>query len=180
MNLRLISGRYGKRTIQAPDGDLTHPMSERVRSSLFNIINSRLPDAEVVDAFAGTGSLGLEALSRGAKSAIFLERDRVANKILHQNIDSLGVGDMATAVKIGVSTWIDQNKDKRFDIIFADPPYNDMQLTTVARLGELLNNAGMLILSHPARTELPEFEGLVMVDNRNYGEAEVAFMKVRR
>jgi len=92
----------------------------------------------------------------------------------------MGVGDMATAVKIGVSTWIDQNKDKRFDIIFADPPYNDMQLTTVARLGELLNNAGMLILSHPARTELPEFEGLVMVDNRNYGEAEVAFMKVRR
>jgi len=80
MNLRLISGRYGKRTIQAPDGDLTHPMSERVRSSLFNIINSRLPDAEVVDAFAGTGSLGLEALSRGAKSAIFLERDRVDNK----------------------------------------------------------------------------------------------------
>ena len=85
MNIRLISGIYGGRKIIAPGGSRTHPMSERVRNALFNSIGDEIVDADILDAFAGTGSIGLEALSRGAKRAVFVERDRLAQGILVEN-----------------------------------------------------------------------------------------------
>lgn len=177
MNLRIIAGKFGGRTIKAPTGRITHPMSDRVRGSLFNMINDRLNGADVLDIFAGTGALGLESLSRGANSAIFVERDRVAGRILDENINLLGVGDMATAVQIGASTWIDKNFDKRFDIIFADPPYDDMQFGVIERLGELLKPDGMLILSHPAKIDLTNIDGLTIIDQRGYGGANLSIWK---
>ena len=178
MNLRIISGKFGGRTIAAPDGDLTHPMGERVRGSLFNIINSRLDDTEVLDVFAGTGSLGLEALSRGAKHATFVERDRVASRILAENIAALGVDELTTSTQIGAATWISQNQDKRYDVIFVDPPYNDMQFSIVAKLAPLLKPDGLLVLSHPEKVKVPDFEGLILTDNRNYGTAELGFYRL--
>ena len=177
MNLRIISGKFGGRTIQAPDGELTHPMGDRVRGSLFSIISDEIKDAEVLDVFAGTGSLGLEALSRGAKQATFIERDRVANKILAENIATLGVGHHARAIQIGASTWIEKNQGKSFDIIFADPPYNDLQLSTVSKLSGMLKPNGLMVLSYPGRGELPTVNGIVVVDNRSYGTAALAFYR---
>ncbi len=175
MNLRIISGKFGGRTIAAPDGDLTHPMGDRVRGSLFNIINSRLDNAEVLDVFAGTGSLGLESISRGAKSAIFIERDRVASRILTENIATLGVGQSVQSIQIGAATWIDKNQDKKFDVIFVDPPYNDMQFNVVKKLGGLLKSDGLLVLSYPEKTTVPDFDGLLLTDSRNYGTANLGF-----
>ena len=177
MNLRIISGKFGGRTIQAPDGELTHPMGDRVRGSLFSIISDEIKDAEVLDVFAGTGSLGLEALSRGAKQATFIERNRVANKILAENIQSLGVGEQARAIQIGASTWIEKNQGQYFDIIFADPPYNDLQLSTVSKLSGMLKPNGLMVLSYPGRGELPTVNGIVVVDNRRYGTAALAFYR---
>ena len=177
MNLRIISGKFGGRTIQAPDGELTHPMGDRVRGSLLNIIGDEIKDAEVLDVFAGTGSLGLEALSRGAKQATFIERNRVANKILAENIQSLGVGEQARAIQIGASTWIEKNQGQYFDIIFADPPYNDLQLSTVSKLSGMLKPNGLMVLSYPGRGELPTVNGIVVVDNRRYGTAALAFYR---
>jgi len=177
MNLRIISGRFGGRVIQAPDGQLTHPMGERIRGSLFNIISSELENAEVLDVFAGSGSIGLEALSRGAKSATFIERDRVASKILAENINALGVKSITTAVQVGARTWIDKHLDKSYDIIFADPPYNELQLSTVAGLVSLLKPNGLMVLSYPGRGELPTVQGVVVVDNRSYGTAALTFYR---
>ena len=177
MNLNIISGKFGGRLIAAPDGRLTHPMGSRVRGSLFNIINDELNSAEVLDVFAGTGSLGLEALSRGAKYATFIERDKVASKILAENIKALGVGELSTAIQIGARTWIDKNQDKTFDIIFADPPYNELQLSTVAGLVSLLKPNGLMVLSYPGRGELPTVQGVVVVDNRSYGTAALTFYR---
>ena len=177
MNLRIISGKFGGRSIQAPSGRLTHPMSSRVRGSLFNIINEQLVGAEVLDVFAGTGSLGLESLSRGAKKATFIERDRLASKILIENIKSLNVVASTTVVQIGARTWIDKNLDKSYDIIFADPPYNDLQLSTVSSLASLLKPNGLMVLSYPGRGELPTVQGVVVVDNRSYGTAALTFYR---
>jgi len=177
LNLRIISGKFGGRSIQAPSGRLTHPMSSRVRGSLFNIINEQLVGAEVLDVFAGTGSLGLESLSRGAKKATFIERDRLASKILIENIKSLNVVASTTVVQIGARTWIDKNLDKSYDIIFADPPYNDLQLSTVSSLASLLKPNGLMVLSYPGRGELPTVQGVVVVDNRSYGTAALTFYR---
>jgi 16S rRNA (guanine966-N2)-methyltransferase len=177
VNLRIISGKFGGRTIQAPDGKITHPMSERVRGSMFNIIGDEIKGAEVLDIFAGTGSLGLEALSRGAANVTFVERDRLASKILAENIKVLNVDSLTTAVKIGAGTWIEKNQDKLYDIIFADPPYNDLQLSTVSRLGGLLKPNGLMVLSYPGRGEVPAVYGVVVVDNRSYGTAALTFYR---
>lgn len=179
MNVRIISGEFGGRTIQSPGGNgLTHPMSDRVRGSLFNIIASDLDDAEVLDVFAGTGSLGIEAISRGAKSATFIERDRVASKILAENFATLGIESQVTSVQIGVSTWISKNLDNRYDFIFVDPPYNDLQLPAVSKLFSLLKPNGMLILSYPDRIKIPDFPGAQLIDKRDYGTAALGFYKL--
>ena len=131
----------------------------------------------MLDVFAGTGSLGLEALSRGAKSVTFIERDKAAHKILVDNITTLGAGDLTSVFQIGAKTWIDKNQDKSFDIIFADPPYNDLQLSTAFSLIGLLKPNGLMVLSYPGRGELPSVQGVVVVDNRSYGTAALTFYR---
>ena len=177
MNVRIISGEFGGRIINAPEGKTTHPMSERVRSSLFNILGTKTQDANILDAFAGSGSLGFEALSRGASSAIFIERDRQANRILSENVKLLNVNDKTKVLQMNVSSWITKNEDKYFDVIFTDPPYNDMQFSTVTRLGQLLSPNGVMVLSYPGSGEVPSIMGVVVVDNRSYGNAALAFYR---
>ena len=174
MNVRIIAGTYGGRTIQAPDGNRTHPMSERVRNALFNSLHDQIKDAVVLDAFAGTGALGIEALSRGAKKVVFIERDRVAQKVLAENINLLGIGDQAKLVKAPVASWLSTYDGEKFDVIFADPPYHDTQFSTVAKLAKYLRPEGLMILSYPGRETVPDLDGVVVVDNRIYGEAALA------
>jgi len=176
MNIRLISGVYGGRKIEAPDGNATHPMSERVRNALFNSIGSQIVGTDILDAFAGTGSIGLEALSRGAKRATFVERDRLAQNILTKNVASLDVREQVTIIRSSVKTW-SETTHQEFDIIFADPPYGDMQLSTVSELFGLLKLGGLMVLSHPGRGEIPTKTGVVVVDNRSYGNAYLTFYR---
>jgi 16S rRNA (guanine966-N2)-methyltransferase len=177
VNIRLIAGKFGGRLIQAPEGKVTHPMSERIRSSLFNIIGSEIKDARVLDAFAGSGSIGLEALSRGASHVTFIERDRAASDILNKNIATFDASAQTSVLRMNVATWITKNLDKTYDVIFTDPPYNDMQFSTVSRLAQLLDKNGVMILSYPGRGELPPINGIVVVDNRSYGTAALAFYR---
>ncbi len=125
--LRIIAGRFGSRLISADVGRATHPMGDRVRSALFaRLLSHRSIDgARVLDAFAGTGALGLEALSRGAGSVTFIERDRVALRVLKNNIELLGVDEQVMVVSAPVKTWLDtRDQLDLYDIVLADPPYN--------------------------------------------------------
>ena len=176
MNVRLISGLYGGRIIEGSGTSRTHPMGERIRNAIFNKIGSEIKDAEVLDAFAGSGALGLESLSRGAKSALFIERDRVAQKIISNNIALLGLEGATTLVKAPVSGWA-KSANMKFDIIFADPPYHDPQLSTVSELFGLLKPNGLMVLSYPGRSETLAETGIVVVDNRSYGNAAIAFYR---
>lgn len=176
MNIRLISGKFGGRTIEGSGTNRTHPMGERIRSSMFNIISSELDGAVVLDAFAGSGSLGLEALSRGAQHATFIERDRVAQNVITNNIKLLGVEHSTKLVKAPVASWLNTT-DQQFDIIFADPPYHDLQLSTVGKLQKLLKPNGLMVLSYTGKGEVPTELGVVVVDNRSYGDAVLAFYR---
>lgn len=180
MNVRIISGKFGGRSINSPNSQTTHPMSERIRGSMFNIIGDDIINAEVLDAFAGTGSIGLEAISRGAKSVTFIDRDRLASKILSENIKLLDVESKCDTFQIGLSTWIDKSQDKTYDFIFVDPPFNNPQLSTVARLMPMLKPNGLMILSYIGRGEAPAVEGFVVVDNRRYGNAALTFYRHKK
>ena len=180
MRLRIISGEFGGRYISADVKRATQPMGDRVRSALFSILESRevLQGSEVLDAFAGTGAIGLEALSHGAKFVTFLERDKTAANIISENIATLGVGDRTKLIKASVSAWMSTQEDKsEFDIIFADPPYHDLQFSTVFKLLGALRVNGLMILSLPGRETVPEPNGVVVVDKRSYGEASLVIYK---
>lgn len=177
MRMNIMSGKFGGRLLKTPKGTITHPMSGRVRSSLFNIINDELDGAEVLDAFAGTGSLGLESLSRGAKHVTFIERDRIALDALRDNINALDVKKSTVIFGIDVEKFINNGKAKVYDIIFVDPPYDDFQLSTVLKILGLLKPNGLMILSYPGRGEVPLTNEFVVVDNRSYGGAALAFYR---
>ncbi|NCU40497.1 16S rRNA (guanine(966)-N(2))-methyltransferase RsmD [Candidatus Saccharibacteria bacterium] len=177
MKLRIIAGEFGGRSITAPAGSLTHPMGERVRGSLFNILGD-ISGKTVLDAFSGSGALGLEALSRGAAYVTFIERDKVAQSIIVGNITTLDVADRAKLVRSSVASWDKTTKHQHFDIILADPPYHDLQLSTVSRLVKYLNPKGLMVLSYPGRESASTVNGVVVVDNRSYGDAALAFYRL--
>lgn len=177
MNIRIIGGLYGGQKIAAPNNRRTHPMSERIRNALFNSLASEVHDAEVLDVFAGTGAIGLEALSRGAKSATFVDKDRTAQRYLARNVATLRVDEQATVVRTTVANWLGTKNPKLYDIIFADPPYYDVQFSTVDRIFELLKPGGLMVLSHPGKDEVPTKDGVVVVANRSYGNAHLTFYR---
>jgi 16S rRNA (guanine966-N2)-methyltransferase len=177
MNVRLISGEFGGRLLDAPPGRRMHPMGERIRNALFNSIGSEVRGARVLDAFAGTGAVGLEALSRGAEHVTFVERDKLLQKILAANIARLGVEDRTTLVRASVASWLETGEPESFDIILVDPPYHDTQFSTVSRLLGLLKPSALMVLSHPGKGEVPTKTGVVVVDNRSYGNADLTFYR---
>ena len=178
MRVRIIAGKYGSLLINTPKGHVTHPMGDRIKSSMFNSLGDKIQDALVLDAFAGSGALGLEALSRGAKHTTFVDRDNSAVEVLKSNIELLKCNDDTQVIKSGLATWANDYKGK-FDIIFADPPYDNLQLSTVTRLFKLLNSNGLMVLSYPGRGEAPSgTNGVVVVDNRSYGTAALAFYRM--
>jgi len=176
VNVRLIAGRFGGRIIEGSGTTRTHPMSERIRNALFNKIAAEIPRADVLDAFAGSGALGLEALSRGAHHVTFVEKDRIAQKIIDNNIALLNVSGQSTVIKANVSSWLNKTNE-HYDLIFADPPFHDPQLSTVTDLFALLKPNGLMVLSYPGRGEMPTETGVVVVDNRSYGNAALAFYR---
>lgn len=176
MNVRLITGKFGGRILEGSGTTRTHPMGERIRGSLFNIIGDEIKDAKVLDAFAGSGALGLEAVSRGATSATFIERDRAAQNVIAKNIATLGVEGHTKLVKASVASWL-ETSEEQFDIVFADPPYHDLQLSTAMKLIKVLKPNGLMVLSYTGRGEVPTDLGVVVVDNRRYGDAVLAFYR---
>ena len=179
-SIRVIAGKYGGRKLDAPSesNTRTKPMGERIRNALFNSIGGEVQGAEVLDAFAGTGSVGFEALSRGAAHVTFVERDKVAQRIITHNMEMLGAGEDAELIRTTVNNWLDTSDGHAYDLIFADPPYHDLQLSTVSRLLGLLKPNGLMVLSHTGRGEVPNLEnGIVVVDNRSYGNACLTFFR---
>ena len=178
MNVRVIAGRYGGRTLQAPNNRRTHPMSERARNALFNSLSGVVDSAVVLDAFAGTGALGIESLSRGASHATFIERDRVAASCIERNIEALKIGDQTKLVRASVSNWLETVDPAGYDLIFADPPYHDEQFSTVSRLFELLKPGALMVLSHTGKGEVPlRTNEIVVVDSRSYANAHLTFFR---
>jgi 16S rRNA (guanine966-N2)-methyltransferase len=157
-------------------------MGERIRAAIFNKLVHYLPGANVLDVFAGTGALGLEALSRGAKTATLVEKDRKAQKIITNNIETLNVEQRTKLVRANVNGWlnttlatVEPTKLPKYDIVFADPPYWNPQFDIVKRLVVLLGDRGVLVLSHTKQVETPNLEGLELLDKREYADAVIAY-----
>lgn len=152
-------------------------MTGRARESLFSIIAGRLPASEVLDLYAGTGSLGLEALSRGADTAVFVERGKSAARILRENIDAVGLG--GSVLERDVSAAL-PSLTRVFDVVFVDPPYaeDDSQIEGVlAKLDRLLARDGLVVVHRQAQSAFGVPDFLTSSDERRYGDAVITMLE---
>lgn len=177
MRLRVIAGELGGRIFDSPDTTTTHPMGERIKGALFNMLGNDVVGKTVFEPFAGSGALSFEAISRGAKSALLLEKEKRAQGAIERNIKALGLSQKATLVKANCRMWSENNPDAQFDLLLVDPPFHDMQLSTVTLLIRHLKANGLMVLSYQGRGAAPTVNGVVVVDTRLYGDAALAFYR---
>lgn len=177
--MRVSSGDLRGRTFDSPKGNKTHPMSERIKTAMFNSLKSRieLKGIRILDAYSGSGALAFESVSRGADFAWAIEKDKNAHQAILANIQKLNIGDKVKATRANVATWSDNNLDEKFDLILVDPPFDNLNLSTIEKLGRHLKANGLMVLSHIGRETTPTVNGVVVVDNRIYGNAALSYYR---
>lgn len=174
--MRIIAGDFKGRQIIAPRGHRTHPMSDKARGGLFNTLGD-ISGLAVLDAFAGSGALSFEAISRGAKSVVAIDIDKGAVDTIKQNAKTLGVVDRVKAIRANSSGWSDNNKETKFDLVFIAPPYDDLQPKLAAKLSDHLKEEGVYVLDWPKNEPSLEIDGLRLVKSKSYGDATLIFYK---
>lgn len=180
--MRIIAGSMGGRTIEAPKGRDTRPTLDRVRESLFGILQFDLPGRRVLDLFAGSGSLGLEALSRGAAYAYFCDRDRAAQQAVSRNIAGLGVQEQAQLLPVSYEAAIAMlaQRGVLVDLVLLDPPYAgglyENALALLLQSG-ILAPGCILAAEHSPKAPPSIPAGLCAYDTRRYGDVAITFMR---
>lgn len=174
--MEIIAGTYRRRRLFAPKGLTTRPTSSRLRGALFNIVQNQIQGASFLDLFAGSGAMGLEALSRGAKRAVFIESNKEAVRCIRENIKNLGVEEQSL-VLIGdafrlVEKLIRENES--FELIFADAPYDESiayRLLALVDESPILNSEGMLFIEDSAKTHSASLKTLTLLSDRRTGRS---------
>ncbi len=184
--MKVVGGKYRGRPIKSmpkrEDTKLLRPTTERVKESVFSILNNYLEGTKFLDLFAGTGSIGIEALSRGAERVVFVESDRRFCKLIRENLQKLGIPKEKYEIICDDYTKALKKLSRRgevFDFIYADPPYERGYYTRVVNMVKnlgLLDRDGLLILEEPKKNPfIPEDEEW-LVEKRNYGTTTVSFI----
>lgn len=171
--MRIVAGEWGGRRIQAPPGRETRPTTDRVRESWMSIVAGELPGARVLDLFAGSGALGLEALSRGAERCTFVENAPGALKALQANLVTLDAASRASVVKVDAIKFVARLDAGAFDVAFADPPYGQGFAARLAEIFAATPFAGLLCIEHARDDHLPELPGM---RTRRYGDTALTFL----
>ena len=185
MSMRIAGGQFRGIEIAAPAGQATRPTSDRVREALFNILlhgidGFAIEGARVLDLFAGTGALGLEALSRGAAFALFIDDAVAARGAIRENIEKMRVTGATKLFKRDATDLGEAGNLTPFDLVFADPPYGNglgEQALASAVIGGWLAPNAVVILEERAGIEVPPIPGLEQIDSRDYGDTTIRFYR---
>lgn len=183
--MRIVAGRFRGRTLASPSDRKVRPTSDRVRESLFDILTSRLDDGfeglAVLDLFAGSGALGIEALSRGAERCVFVDNGPEARGCLAANIETFGLGGITKVLRRDATILGDAGKFGPFDLVFADPPYakglGEKALAAAAEGGWIAPGA-MVVLEEKRSADVDAPDGLNLTDTRTYGETALLFFEM--
>lgn len=174
--MRIIAGRLGGRQFASPKGHRTHPMSDKGRGALFNALGD-IEGLSVLDAFAGSGALAFEAISRGAARVTAIERDRSAQMAVAANITTLGLKKQVKLIRANAAGWL-TTADDAFDLVLLDPPFEDLQPNLLLKLAMRTNDDGIVVFSLPpdARLNLPA-TGFEHVNTKSYGDNQLVFYR---
>jgi 16S rRNA (guanine966-N2)-methyltransferase len=182
--MRVIAGTFRSRALQSPRGTATRPTSDRLRETLFNVIATRVSGARFADLYAGSGAVGIEAISRGATEVFFAENDNAAIAAIRANLRTLGVIKDFQLESGGTATLLKRLRAQPLDIVFLDPPYEDAEAyrSTLIALaeGELLHADSLVIAEHAKRTPPAEAYGdLQRTRTVLQGDAALSFYKLK-
>lgn len=178
--MRVITGKARGIVLKTPEGMLTRPTADRVKEALFSIIQFDIPGARVLDLFGGTGQLGIEALSRGATSAVFVDSREEACKLIRENLKRTKLENLGKVVRSDYLSYLNRCKEQ-FEIIILDPPYAEVflenALKTITEI-DILHSGGIIITERPTGKELPwEFEGFTRSKDYKYGNTILAIYR---
>jgi 16S rRNA (guanine966-N2)-methyltransferase len=183
--VRIVGGEFRGRTISGPPGEGIRPTSDRLRQTIFDILAHAYGDpvagARVLDLFAGTGALGLEAMSRGASFVLFVEEGLEARGLIRRNVESLGLTGRSRVYRRDATRLGPVGGLAPFDLVFADPPYRrgmGEQAFASAAAGGWLAPGALLVLEEAANVELERVSGLAVEDIRTIGDSQVVFLRV--
>jgi 16S rRNA (guanine966-N2)-methyltransferase len=174
--MRVIAGFLGGRVLEAPKGNRTHPMSEKMRGAIFGALGD-IKGLNVWVPFAGSGALAIEAISRDAKSAVAIEVDKGAHTVIKSNLKNLQIENQVKAVRAYAGAWSTRHQAELFDLVLADPPYDNIPYRDLKRLPRHLKETSILVLSWPGKAEPLAFENLKIIQTKNYGDAQLIFYK---
>ncbi len=175
--MRVISGTLGGRIFEAPKGHRTHPMSEKMRGAIFGTLGD-IDGLSVLDAFAGSGALAIEAISRGAEHAMAVEVDPGAYATIKKNIADLGIDEQVKVTRAYAGAWSTRHQVKLFDVVLLDPPYDNLPYRDLKRMSRHVAPGGTLVLSWPAKADWYPFEGMELVMSKEYGDGNLHFYKL--
>jgi len=171
--MRVITGKARGVQLKTPEGMQTRPTADRVKEALFSIIQFELPGASVLDLFGGTGQLGIEALSRGAKSAVFVDASEKACALIRENLNRTKLQQEGKVIRSDYLDYLKRSRDK-FDIIFLDPPYAEVFLENALKCIteiDILQTNGIIVTERPLGKDLPwEYEGFQRSRDYKYGK----------
>ena len=177
--MRIVGGKYKGRVLTAFDGNKIRPTSDMARESLFNILQTKIYGADFLDLFSGTGAMGIEALSRGAKSVTFNDFSRDSIAVLKKNLEKLKVEEEYTIKNMDALTFI-ESCTKTFDIIYIDPPYkSDLGVRALNAIGRICTEQTLVIFEDEKPFD-GAVKGLNVTDRRKYGRVHLTFFKGRK
>ncbi len=177
--MRIIAGTFKGRRLKVPSWDGLRPTSDKLRETLFNVLAARVPEARVLDVFAGTGAIGLESLSRGAASAVFIERDPRAAALIAENATLCGARDRCAIIRdIAEQALQKPIAGDPFDLIICDPPYDFAPLAPMLEAARRhLAPTGRIVLEHARRTALPAVAGLRALRTVRSGDSALSLFE---
>jgi 16S rRNA (guanine966-N2)-methyltransferase len=180
--MRIISGTLKGRRLKTPDWPGVRPTSDKLRETLFNVLGSRVEGSRLLDGYAGTGAVGIEALSRGASQVTFVERDARAIRLIEDNLRHCAVTDRYAIIRVDFAGAIARLPGAAFDIVFLDPPYGPAELTAALTGAQELANDNTLVVIEHARRDAPPAEAGNLVLSRALisGDSGLAFYSVGR
>lgn len=181
--MRVIAGSAKGHKLQTIEGLETRPTTDRIKETLFNIIAFNLPECRFLDLFSGSGAIGIEALSRGAAEAVFVEQSAECQKIIAENLEHTRLKDNAFVMGMLVETALDKlsQQKKQFDMIFMDPPYAaDLAKATLQKIadGNLLAQEGIVIVEHSAKDQIIPPNGWCVYRKKDYKTTTISFLCV--
>lgn len=174
--MRVIAGSLGGRIFESPHGHRTHPMSEKMRGAIFGALGD-IEGLTVFDPFTGSGALAIEAISRGAAQVTAIEVDPTAYRVAQKNMEDLGIEDKVKVTKAYAGAWSTRHQNTQFDIVLLDPPYDKVPWRDLKRMPRHVAEDGVLVLSWPGNFDPLHFDGLEIVQHKNYGDSQLLFYK---